>query len=529
MQKLLGQPSPSQAPAPLQPKVAPPSGTSLAAFMGGRATGPRLTRHAAQQDAHDPTQFEQRTQVTTPHPIFGRGGVAMPGMVAEARSPPAPSAPKQSPVLSSSPDVAPSAQRERTLSTPGGVRSIVARVEEKRAVTPQKTGSVYDGTYTARQRTISTPTGAFPTRRSTTPNPQPRIEESPVAPSISRPASRSPAPSLASAPLRPTTPNDRHQSLGTSPSPSSPKPPYSAPPPRSPSIPSFHQQSSSPSIKSQVSTPSLNRPIQPEPRRSLGGPQLPPMTSSSAAFLRAPTEKEPTPSISRLQGRGFVQNMVKASGQLNTTPTGAGSPVPRRTGTPEAGKKTSVMDRWQFDNGSSGSPSPPIISPKPIQTRKSQTFGSVQSNASGSSPVPTPFHPQIGPGKSPKPTSPLPFISHPGTPEPSTRISSSKSDVGAPPPSPRHKPPAGSSSTLISYIKPVKTGESPPVTSSPPTPAPRPRENPAPAVDELGVRIRPRSKSISAGASEEVQRQPLSANGERGDAGKPLSHVRSFW
>ncbi len=59
------------------------SSVSLASFIGGRATGPKLSRHAPQQDAHDPTLFEQRSMAdikTAPHPIFGTRGVAMPGM-----------------------------------------------------------------------------------------------------------------------------------------------------------------------------------------------------------------------------------------------------------------------------------------------------------------------------------------------------------------------------------------------------------------------------------------------------------------
>ena len=58
---------------------------SLAAFMGGRATGPRLNRHAPQQDAHDPTQFIQ-PNLSAPHPVFGQGGIAMPGMAARKNS-----------------------------------------------------------------------------------------------------------------------------------------------------------------------------------------------------------------------------------------------------------------------------------------------------------------------------------------------------------------------------------------------------------------------------------------------------------
>ncbi|EAU91421.2 hypothetical protein CC1G_01910 [Coprinopsis cinerea okayama7 len=64
------------------PPKAPNEAVSLASFIGGRATGPRLNKHSAQQDAHDPTQFNQ-PDTSTPHPIFGKGGVAMPGMVSK--------------------------------------------------------------------------------------------------------------------------------------------------------------------------------------------------------------------------------------------------------------------------------------------------------------------------------------------------------------------------------------------------------------------------------------------------------------
>ncbi|KAF5317005.1 hypothetical protein D9611_003938 [Ephemerocybe angulata] len=57
-------------------------GVSLASFIGGRASGPRLNKHAAQQDAHDPTQYNQ-PDTSAPHPIFGKGGIAMPGMVSK--------------------------------------------------------------------------------------------------------------------------------------------------------------------------------------------------------------------------------------------------------------------------------------------------------------------------------------------------------------------------------------------------------------------------------------------------------------
>ena len=58
------------------PKV---ENVSLASFIGGRASGPRLNKPAPQPDAHDPTLFQQ-PDLSAPHPVFGRGGIAMPGM-----------------------------------------------------------------------------------------------------------------------------------------------------------------------------------------------------------------------------------------------------------------------------------------------------------------------------------------------------------------------------------------------------------------------------------------------------------------
>ncbi|KAH8108083.1 hypothetical protein BXZ70DRAFT_35210 [Cristinia sonorae] len=582
MKKLTGEDMQTRIRHALQPSAAPPSGTSLAAFMGGKASAPRLTRHAPQQDAHDPTQFEQRTHVAAPHPVFGRGGIALPGMTAySGRNAISTSPPSQVSGSSSHSDAEFTHHRDRKTSTPSGVRAIVAKAEEMRSSTSHKVPQPQD--IGVRQRTMSTPTGSYPARSPNLPTQQSKAEESqsgrytpraisrspaplsqspappssrtPVPPSISpAPPSRSPAPLSPSVPLRPTTPQERRKSFENS---TSVRTPHSPLPPRSPGIPASSQCSSPSLAKQPVTTPSLSHPVQPQQKPVFNGPKLPAASSTSVAFLKPPVEKEPTPSISRLQGRGFVQNMVKASSQLSSGSTLEGSPIPRQaTSTPDTGKKTPVLDRWQFDNGrGAGSPSPPIISPKPVPIRKSRTLDPSQS-LSPSSPVPTPFHSESS-GRYLKSTSSLPSIAQPRTPDPSsTRMSSSKSDVGAitpsarpktpagangtrwtssksdvgvVSPSSRPKTPAGSSTTLISYIKPTKTGDSPPTTSSPATPAPTSKATsaPPPAVDEMGVRVRPRSKSISAEASEEGHVKAPSANGDSG--GKPLAHVRSFW
>lgn len=115
LQRLNGATSPrpeSRSPAP--PPASRPEPMSLAAFMGGRASGPRLNKHAPQADAHDPTQFEQRSHVSAPHPIFGRGGIAMPGMAGRnelGRSKAAVVSPPKPPPMKASVSTQPSPQR----------------------------------------------------------------------------------------------------------------------------------------------------------------------------------------------------------------------------------------------------------------------------------------------------------------------------------------------------------------------------------------------------------------------------------
>ncbi|RXW21650.1 hypothetical protein EST38_g4215 [Candolleomyces aberdarensis] len=79
LRKIMGQ---NSVHLPETPASGRSEGVSLASFIGGRASGPRLNKHAPQQNAHDPTQFNQ-PDLKAPHPIFGKGGVAMPGMVSK--------------------------------------------------------------------------------------------------------------------------------------------------------------------------------------------------------------------------------------------------------------------------------------------------------------------------------------------------------------------------------------------------------------------------------------------------------------
>ncbi|KAI0958231.1 hypothetical protein AcV7_004104 [Taiwanofungus camphoratus] len=452
---------------------------SLAAFIGGRATGPKLTKHAPQQDAHDSTQFEQRTTITVPHPIFGRGGVAMPGMTHRETSSTSPlkASEAREKLVTVSNQIG---VRDRKISTPTTVKTVVEKREEQ-ALVAQRTGT------SQRQRTISTPSSVSPVR--STPSvqfpanhPESKFESGP------RPASYSPG-------LRSTTPQQSRyiptNGQGTPPHSSSPTPR---------SIPSFQSSPSSltSSQKPPITTPLLARPIQPSPRTSLG-PQIPLSQNPSPAFLRTPPQKEPTPSISRLQGRGFVKSIVQASSQLQagSPPT---SPLPDRK---DSGgrKQAPVLERWQF-GATASSPSPPLISPKPAPLRKSRT-------EDPSSPTLEFTPPKIvrsdHTGRSLKSAVSLSSIAQ--------VRSSAASDVGQDDSS---RPAGlGSSTTLISYIKPVKTGDKAVVAVSPPA---RGRAE-SPEVDELGIQVRARSRdAVRERVSREFAELPSPSR-------KPLNHL----
>ncbi|KAJ6587043.1 hypothetical protein DFH09DRAFT_1142397 [Mycena vulgaris] len=302
---------------PVAPSASKPEPMSLAAFMGGKATGPRLNRHAPQQDAHDPTQFVQRTRIDAPHPIFGRGGIAMPGMVSRSSAPREPAQPT-APTWSRS-GRTPEPIRDRRLSTPSPEKA------ESPPISPHRAG--------VRERTMSTPTGPITSNSKNVP--QPIRNSSSTSETRPQPSSATPAPAAS-------------RSFTHRQQPSTPSPP--------------------PSTKSPVVTPSLARPIQPDPRTSPHGPQISVSQSPSLAFLRPPPQKDPTPSLSRLQGRGFVQNMVKVSSQLDSpTPSPSAQSEKNR---PTSGRKSSVLDRWP---ASSVSPPP---SPSATSMRRSRTVES---------------------------------------------------------------------------------------------------------------------------------------------------------
>ncbi|KAG6819869.1 hypothetical protein H0H93_007803 [Arthromyces matolae] len=287
-----------------------PQPISLAQFMGGNATGPRLRKHAPQQDAHDPTQFEQRDFHRTPHPAFGTGGVALPGIAVQRDGPMKPSA-------------IPALSKTKVPLASSSVFPITKEIPE----TYQRQ-SVASKDF--RQRTVSSSTSPSSTNTI--------VKQQDTSIGVKD--------SLTYIPPRMSS--QAHQ----------------IPTPVSPSmIPRSPARETPPSHKSVHTAPPLAGPIRPAPRSSTVGPHIPLSVTPSKAFTRQPVQKELTPSLSRLQGRGFVQSMVKVSTQLESPP----ATIPEtaeRVKTPTSKRNSTVLDRWQHDNAqitSSPSPSPRVM------------------------------------------------------------------------------------------------------------------------------------------------------------------------
>lgn len=567
MRKLMGQKSPitsnfprsktpSDSPPPVLPK--PSSSTnkprqepiSLAAFMGSRETGPRMNKHVPQQDAHDLTQFEQRN-ITSPHPVFGRNGISISRLAPNPPGPQSRTSPRSAhvEVSSSIQFTPPLGLPERKISTPAVTRHHVEKIETESSPGLSPSSRLRDTRENIRERTMSTPSGLVPgLQRFTSP-----LKPSPGAGLTFMNKQSSPLPQAHSSLSTPSTPNlHRHsytsKSFGSEFKPDLPRktfPPVSQPeriqvdpPPKSksPTLPISSpnlRRSPSPSMTSTfpsrptttINTPTLARPAEPEPKPSLHGPKIISFNRSPAFSDRTPP-KGVTPSLSRLQGRGFVQNMVKASAELESS-TGA-SPIstPERI-RPEPQKKSSVLDRWP---GTGSAFSTPVVSPTPVPMRKAKTLDPT-SGSPGVSRPPLAQKPISIPKRELRTVERGPDVisTLPKSPSKGILVTPKKEErqMSTTPPtiSNGHVPGVGSSNTLVSYVKPMKTGDSEP---------PSPVRSKTPAVnegaDELGIRKRKsseksREKSVSFAAS-----PPRSKAKSMVDVlpspDKPLSHVR---
>ena len=534
----LAPPMKSKSPSlPIERKA--PEPMSLAAFMGGRATGPRLNKHAPQQDAHDPTQFEQWTHKSAPHPVFGRGGVAMPGMVSAPKaSPPADLSSgrlsdKVGKPSSSTPKRFSGAEKDTALSSSPFLKHYTESLHapSDAALPPGR-----------RERTMSTPNRSALAH---SPLPTWSKDDRGTRDAFRRPASYSPLPASTSkaAEIPPKTTELRSKTsegrLRTKPDfrPGTPENPppmatiksadrrreaiHDSPPVTSSfSSPYAVSVSARPSQKSPLNPPSLARPIQPDVRVSPQGPSIPTSQNPSPAFLRLPAQKDLTPSLSRLQGRGFVQSMVKVSSQIENMATGSpGSPTPSDKTRLSNAKRSSVLERW---HAASMSPSvdSPTVTPKSQSTSTPvpavRTVPSSMPSPSPPSPVLRREFTQPDFRKSLNPTLSLPSISKTETPAHASKplaIKKRKSFTEQMPP--EGSPGLGSSSTLISYIKPLKTGDDPLVL---------PESTPPLDVDELGMRA-----STSGAKPNHSVAKPVAAWEQSAPAGKPLTHVRYPW
>ena len=564
MRRLMGQRSPitpdfprSKTPSdnsfPTPPK--PPSSAnkprqehlSLAALMGSRETGPRMNKHTPRQDVHDPTQFAQRRSIASPHPVFGKSGVAMPGLVPKSPGPQSRASPRSVDTDMPSLSAPPSNLRERKISTPSVARRYVEKVGHENTPKPSPPPKPHDIREHIRERTMSTPSGPGPSLQRYTSSSKP-------PPSATGPAfanKRSPPLLQAHQSLSASsTPNlHRHsytpRSVGKDVKPDLPRTAFASilqsgstetvfpARPKSPTLPlpalnlrGSPSPSNTPSRPAAViNTPTFARPVEPKPNPPLHGPTIASYNRSPAFSDRTPP-KGATPSLSRLQGRGFVQNMIKASAVLESSTGASPFPTPERTRS-EPQKKTSVMDRWTSNEPATGAS---VTSPTPAPMRKAKTFNTVEPAIPGSPGVSQPQKPM----STPKPKS-LTFEKESDTTPPLSKSPSKgilitfkdkeKSISTTPPTTPNeHAPGVGSSNTLVSYIKPTKTGDSEP---------PSPLKSKTPAVneaDELGIRNRKsngklRRKSVSFAASPPTSKAK-SVVEVLPPPNKPLSHVR---
>lgn len=527
-------PPPSDRPAPI----------SLAQFMGGRATGPRLNKHTAQQDAVDYAAFEQPRGGS--HPVFGSralsptssdgfsvsqranqragSGVALPGLATSRSATPAASS---RPYTPESPARVASPPYQPRSSSPLVTRPESASHVSTRPYTPARSpepavrvaGQVYEPPLasphyqprsnsplhvSARSYTparspepavrvaspavyeprASTPLATHPFTQTHTPEPNARSHTPELAlRAASRNGSRAGTPSASSPTKSPspraTSPTTPERTDSKSPPPVRPFTPKSPSVPTTPSANQFRSSavsrplpspgtpqraatSTTPSRATASTTPKsspqaiqapsfLARPLPPGSMRP-AQQIIPPTNAMSIAFLKPPKEKDLTPSLSRLQGRGFVEQRVKASAKLTDGVFKPASPL----GEHGERKRSSLVDMWaKRDEEVKTPPSP--STPKMVG-KLATPFAKAQQQAPAS---PSPARPAPPPAAAkPAVSRPLPTpVAHTPPPAPPAHASA-RAAIVAPPPSksPTPVPVAekslGSSHTLISFARP---------------------------------------------------------------------------
>ncbi|GJJ06422.1 hypothetical protein Clacol_000613 [Clathrus columnatus] len=393
----------------------PKQAISLAAFIGGRATGPRLNKLAPQVNSYDANLFDQ-TKREGPHPIFGKPLTGLPSKtrLLENKSIPMIANPNPVSTLSVSTVTAvPSdpiedeTQAHLAVSKPS-LKKVntdpVFTSSPSKSPDPLQSSNAMDmrgptaDSQSIPQRTFTDPKSkpAIPTKPSMvtkrsfdkplTPNAQSKTEAPPVDGNTNILTQKLPPPpkqiSLAEAiggrgsgprltKSQSVVQEDQVRSVaGVSLSQGRALPgmtnlqstrslpnPVVSKPPEDPItttrlvIPAIHL-ASSPVIES-------------SPARVVR-PSAPPVTTASPtpapAFLRPiPTTEELHPSLSKLQGRGFVEQRVRAT-TVFSEPSHPESE--QQTNSPHLRKRPSVLDRWQPGLSSQTPGSPTLKAPE---------------------------------------------------------------------------------------------------------------------------------------------------------------------
>ena len=515
---------------------------SLAEFMGGSASGPRLKRHEPQPDmslVHD-----GRIEHSSVHPIFGRGGIELPGMArrdahtgATADGTHTSSRALSSTPSTASPRIAPSdLTRSRTTSTLAAARRYVEKLEEQASSQPQTPRLTSPG---IRERRISTPASSSSAElKVTTPG-------MPTRPLSQHFSSKVVSSTTETRPKTPTVPDTRRIPLMVERRAQSPavidarvETPTVTPQPKTPVIieprsrePVGDFRATTPSGSSRAKTPiqstqskfptttpsgtssfisgSISPNFHGTPTSAVRIPHSPqPQSTSAHALLRPRTNssKEPTPSISRLQGRGFVQSIVQAT-QAGTQ----GSPASVKSVFPpspqaqaqtqsetrnKGSRRASVLDRWQPVMNNSGTSSPTLpraSSPtrSTVSLKREEDVLDVKTHDTGRSVRST-----------------VSMSAIPKTPLKKLDLLPGQGADGK----------LGSASTMVTFINPLKAEDNSLV----------------PDVDELGTKtgeaVGPRvsvmDRTVKSGAVVQTKTPISRASVPLPLPGKPLSHVR---
>lgn len=238
------------------------------------------------------------------------------------------------------------ASRQPLTSSPSAaLKRYMERVEQVTSTQSSKTSFERD---VPRPRTMSTPNGTHPTHATAHPSPRPTSPRARI-------------------PLR--SPNfDAHRTQ--------PALDGNFPLSKSPSLPSSKSSTTAFTTPTKSATPRLSSPAfgvklptfstsTPESSKPKSTPLTPQHRTPS---LHPPKEKDPTPSISRLKGRGFVQSMVKASSALEAA--AASSPKPEVGKLSPSKHSSPVASRWKPESPLPSS-SRPAATPIPTNFRKS--------------------------------------------------------------------------------------------------------------------------------------------------------------